>query len=216
MNTFPVTATLVFNGSSFQAGSYQIAVPGISGYTTHLIRCPSMWAIIRLPGHKRFPLLRADRSRRISRSPRRSLTLGRSMPVATQHSLPGTQCTLSPPNPITIGNGTAAAVTATVNVPNTGPAGAYNINIHTQDASGAPVHNWTVALTVGQDFTIGALTPSSQTVTAGRSASYNFSVLPVGASFSSAGICSVPAVPGSRCAASGPTQSLRATTGQQW
>jgi hypothetical protein len=37
-----------------------------------------------------------------------------------------------------------------------------------------------------QDFTIGSLTPATQTIPAGGSAAYNFSVLPVGSAFTNA------------------------------
>ncbi|MFY9978227.1 MAG: hypothetical protein WA252_03675 [Candidatus Sulfotelmatobacter sp.] len=58
--------------------------------------------------------------------------------------------------------------------------------MNTQDISGSPSHNWTVSLNVGQDFTISAPTPASQTITPGESASFNFNVFTVGTSFTSA------------------------------
>jgi hypothetical protein len=97
-------------------------------------------------------------------------------------ALPGAQCTISP-NPITIAAGAPVPVTASINIPNTATPGAYNINIGTQDSAGAPSHSVTITLTVLQDFTLSLLTPPTQTITPGESASYNFSVLPVGASF---------------------------------
>jgi hypothetical protein len=55
------------------------------------------------------------------------------------------------------------------------------------DSSGQPTQTLPLALTVIQDFTLGALTPSTtQTITAGQSVSYNFNVLPVGTSFATA------------------------------
>jgi hypothetical protein len=99
-------------------------------------------------------------------------------------ALPGAQCTLTPPNPITISNGAAVPVTATINIPNNATPGTYNININAQDTTGAPTAGLTIALTVFQDFSIGMLSPSlTQTITAGQSVSYNFYVLPVGSSF---------------------------------
>jgi hypothetical protein len=186
VNTFPATATLVINGTSFQAGSYQIAVQGISGATTHSYPVPFNVGDYSIAGTQALSTPPGGQvTANLTLTPSFSYT-GQVNASCDATSLPATQCTLTPPNPITVGNSPAVAVTATINVPNTAPAGAYNININTQDAIGAPVHNWTIALTVGQDFTIGALTPSLQTITAGQSASYNFSVLPVGASFSSA------------------------------
>jgi hypothetical protein len=102
-------------------------------------------------------------------------------------ALPGAQCTLSPANPITISASSSVPVTATINIPNNATPGAYNININSQDVTGAPTATWVIALTVFQDFTVGALTPSDpQTITAGQSVTYNFNVLPVGSSFSNA------------------------------
>jgi hypothetical protein len=105
-------------------------------------------------------------------------------------ALTSAQCTLSPSNPIMIGGASAVAVTASINIPNDAVPGTYNVNINTQDVTGTPSHSLTMALTLAQDFTLGSLTPSTQTIKAGQSASYNFSVLPVGASFTNAVILS--------------------------
>jgi hypothetical protein len=61
-------------------------------------------------------------------------------------------------------------------------AGAINIYKCTIDSttSGSPACS---ALTVTQDFSMGAITPSSETITAGQAANYSFSVSPVGSSF---------------------------------
>jgi hypothetical protein len=51
-------------------------------------------------------------------------------------------------------------------------------------------------LTVIQDFTLGSLAPAAtQTITPGQSASYNFSVLPVGTSFTNAVTLSCSSTP---------------------
>jgi trimeric autotransporter adhesin len=110
-------------------------------------------------------------------------------------ALPAAQCTLSPPNPITIASGTVVAVSVSINVPNDAAAGLYNTKINTQDISGAPGSSLTMALTVDQDFSLGSLTPATRTITVGESASYNFSVLPVGASFTGAVTLSCSSVP---------------------
>jgi hypothetical protein len=64
--------------------------------------------------------------------------------------------------------------------------GSYAVAITTQDVSGAPSHSLSIPLTIVQDFTLSSLTPTTQTISSGQSASYNFSVLPVGASFTGA------------------------------
>ncbi len=96
------------------------------------------------------------------------------------------QCSVTPVNPIQISSGTATALTLTVNIPNSAapqPSNPYNIHLTVTDSSGQPSHTLALPLTVIQDFTIGSLTPPSQTINVGQSASFNFSALPVGASF---------------------------------
>jgi len=70
-------------------------------------------------------------------------------------------------------------------IPNDAAAGTFPIRINAQDTTGNPTHSLTVQVTVGEDYTIGNLSPSSQTISAGQSASYNFSVFPVGTSYDS-------------------------------
>jgi hypothetical protein len=76
-------------------------------------------------------------------------------------------CSLSPTNPVSVASGGTASLTATLTVPSTAIPGTYNINITTQDASGAPSHSFSVVLTVAQDFRLTSSTPS-QRVTAGQ------------------------------------------------
>lgn len=186
VSSFPATASLVINGTSFLAGSYEIAVAGTSGSITNSLEVPFNVGDYVIAG-----------TQALSAAPGGQVTANLTLTPSTFYSgqvnatcdataLSGTQCTLSPLNPITIGNGTAVAVTAVINIPNNAVPATYNININTQDVTGAPSHAWPIALTVNQDFTLSALTPATQTITAGQSASYNFNVLPVGASFTNA------------------------------
>jgi hypothetical protein len=101
--------------------------------------------------------------------------------------LPGTQCTLSPANPIPM-TGSPIIVTALINIPENAAPGTYNVTLHVQDAgpSGTPSRALTLPFTVIQDFAVGSVTPATQTINAGQSASYNLSVLPVGALFTNA------------------------------
>jgi hypothetical protein len=81
------------------------------------------------------------------------------------------------------------AVTATINIPSNAASGTYNITVSAQDADGAPSHSLTIAVSVVSpvsDFSLGSITPTTQTINPGQSAAYNFSVLPVGESFSNA------------------------------
>ncbi len=94
------------------------------------------------------------------------------------------QCSITTPASITAG--APATLALTLNVPNSAapqPSNSYNVNVTVTDASGQPSHTMVLPLTVIQDFTIGTVTPGNQTVSSGQSASYNFSVIPVGAAF---------------------------------
>jgi hypothetical protein len=122
-------------------------------------------------------------------------------------ALSGAMCVLSPANPINLASGGTAALTATVNAPSTASPGTYNINITTQDTTGAPSHSFTVALTVAQDFRLTSSTPS-QTVTAGQtSGAYNLAVQPVGVSFTGTVTlaCSAGIPAGAQCIFNPPT-----------
>ena len=99
------------------------------------------------------------------------------------------QCSVRPGNPVPISAGTTTALTLTVNVPDSAapqPTNSYNVNVTVTDSSGGPSQTLQLPLTVIQDFTLGSPTPATQTITSGQSASYNFSVLPVGVSFANA------------------------------
>lgn len=94
------------------------------------------------------------------------------------------QCSIT--TPASISAGTPATLALTLNVPNSAapqPSNSYNINVTVSDASGQPSHTMVLPLTVIQDFTIGTVTPPNQPVSSRKSASYNFSVIPVGTVF---------------------------------
>jgi hypothetical protein len=190
VSSYPATVNLIINGSSFTAGSYQIAVQGISqggsgpitnslsvpfNVGTYLINGPT--TLSSAPGGQPAANLSLTSTNSYS---------GQVNATCDTSALAGAQCTLTPANPIVVGSGAVVAVTASINVPENASPGIYNINIHTQDVTGTPSAGLMMVLTVNQDFTIGALTPTTQTITPGQSASYNFSVLPVGAAFTGA------------------------------
>jgi hypothetical protein len=184
VSTFPATVTLTINGAGFSAGAYEISVQGMSGSTTNTFEVPFDVGDYTISGTQTLSVAPAGQATA-------KLTFTSSFGYSGQinatcdaNALSGTQCTLSPSNPIAVGSGASATLTASFNIPNNAVPGLYKINIATQDTSGAPSHTWIISMTVGQDFIIGSLTPASQTITVGQSASYNFSVLPVGASFS--------------------------------
>ena len=184
VNSFPATASLTINGTSFQAGSYEIAVVGTSGSITNSLEVPfsvgdyviaGTQAISAAPGGQATANLTFASSNFYS---------GQVNATCDATALSGAQCTLSPANPITIGSGAVVPVTASINVPSNAIPNTYNISINTQDVTGAPSHDFSISLTVVQDYTIGNFSPASQSVSVGQPASYNFSVLPVGAAYS--------------------------------
>jgi hypothetical protein len=190
VSVFPASAALTINGTSFSAGAYQVTVQGTSGSTTNTFPVSFDVGDYTISGTQSFSVAPAGQATA-------NLTLtstfgysGEINAICDTSALSGTQCTLSVQgsainsfDPIVLGNGATVSLNAAFNVPNNANPGVYKIYIETQDTTGAPSHTWTITMTVGQDFIIGALTPATQTVTAGESASYNFNVLPVGTSF---------------------------------
>jgi len=225
VSTFPTTATLTINGTSFTPGTYQVSVMGTSGSISNSLPIPFSVGDYTIAGTQTFTVVPGG-------SAAANLTFssvdsysGSVVVSCDATALPGAQCKLSPLSPITIGSGAVVALTATVSVPNSAGVGSYNIKINTQDATGEPVHAWTMALAV-QDFAFGPVTPPAQTVGAGQSANYSLSVIPVGAGFASAvslscsgapanSTCSFtpnPVTPGSGAATVAMTISTSATT----
>jgi len=98
-------------------------------------------------------------------------------------ALPATLCSLTPANPITLTSGGTETLTANIAVVTNAASGTYPIIISTQDTGGVLSSNVTVQLTVAQDYTLGNFSPSTATISAGGSATYNFSVLPVGSAY---------------------------------
>jgi hypothetical protein len=186
VSSFPATVTLTINGTGLSAGSYQVSVVGTSGSITNSLAVPFNVGDYVIAG-----------MRALSVAPGGQVTANLTFTASTFYSgqvnatcdataLSGAQCTLTPANPITVASGAGVAVNASINVPTNAVPNTYNINMNTQDVTGAPSHTWPIALTINQDFTLSGLTPATQTITAGESASYNFSVLPVGSSFTGA------------------------------
>ena len=183
VSVFPTTVTLTVNGASLSAGAYQVTLQGVSAASTHTLAVPFDVGDFIISG-----------TQNISVAPSGSATASLSLTSSFNYAgvvnatcnataLGGTQCTLSPENPIAVISGGTAALTASLNVPNNAAPGTYKINIVLQDTSGEPSHTWPITLAVGQDFTISALSPASNTVNPGQTATYNFNVLPVGSSF---------------------------------
>jgi len=195
VGTFPATVNLIINGTSFTPGSYQIAVQGTSGSITNSLPVPFNVGAYLITGPATLSSPPAGQVPAALTFTSTNSYSGQVNATCKANALPAAQCTLSPANPITINAAASVPVTAMINVPNSAAPGAYNIVIDSQDITGTPSSTLTIALTVYQDFTLSSLTPATQTITPGESASYNFSVLPVGSSFTNAITLSCSSVP---------------------
>jgi hypothetical protein len=183
VSSFPATATLTINGTSFVAGSYSLSVTGTSGSVAHTLAVPFNVGDYSISGTQTISLAPGGSgTASLSLVSSNSYT-GKINASCDSSALAGAMCSLSPANPVSVASGGIASLTATLTVPSTATPGAYNVNITTHDTAGAPSHSFSVALTVSPDFRLNSSTPS-QTVTAGQtSGAYNLTVQPVGASF---------------------------------
>src|SRR3984957_11993192 len=181
----PATAVLTINGTSFSAGAYQVSVLGSSSSLSNSLAVPFSVGDYAIGGTRTLAAV-------VGTSAMASLSLtsldsysGQITVACDATALPGAQCALSPSSPISLRSGGIVPVSVTINVPRNAAARDYTIGINAQDTAGEPVHSWTMDLNV-QDFTFGPVSPLSQIIGAGQTASYNLSVGPVGASFPNA------------------------------
>jgi len=185
VSSFPATATLIIDATTFTPGTYSLSVTGTSGSVTHSKTATLNVGDYSISGTQALSLPSGGQAVA-------NLTLsstfysGNISTSCDATALAGATCTLSPTNPITLASGATTNLTATINVPNNATAGSYHININTHDTTGAPAHSLTISLSVGQDFRLTSST-ASQTVNAGQtSGPYNLTIQPVGSSFNAA------------------------------
>ncbi|HME35855.1 MAG TPA: hypothetical protein VKF84_11495 [Candidatus Sulfotelmatobacter sp.] len=186
VSSFPATATLTINGTSFAAGAYALVITGTSGSITNTDSVSFNVGDYSISGTQALSLTPGAQGKLNLQLVSLNLYSGNINATCDASALSGTMCVLSPANPIAVGSGGTASLTATINVPNNAVPGNYNINITTHDTTGAPSHAVTVVLTVEQDFLLTSSTPS-QTVTAGQtSGAYQLTIQPIGSSFTGA------------------------------
>jgi hypothetical protein len=184
VNSFPASATLTINGTSFNAGSYSLDISGTSGSITRSLTVPFNVGDYSISGTQTLPMAPGGQGTASLKLNSTAFYSGKINATCDASALAGAMCALSPPNPIVVASGGTADLIATINVPNNAIPGTYTIKISTQDTTGAPSHSFSVALTLAQDFLITSSTPS-QSVTAGQtSGAYNLTVQPVGSTFS--------------------------------
>ena len=151
VSIFPASVSLTINGISFAAGSYQVAVQGTSGSTTHSLAVPFNIGDYVLQGPS--TLSAAPSSQATANLTITSLDSYSGSVNATcdASALSGAQCSMSPASPIPIDSGAVVTVAAFISVPSNAKPGVYNILINTEDiAGGAPSHSLTIPLTVIQ------------------------------------------------------------------
>jgi uncharacterized membrane protein len=186
VSSFPATATLTINGTSFAAGSYSLTITGTSGSLTHTVNVPFNVGDYSISGTQSLSLSPAGQGTANLTLTSTNFYSGKINATCDASALAGAQCTLSPSNPISVASDGSTNLTAAINVPNNATNGTYSIKINTQDTTGAPSHSFTISLTVSQDFLLTSST-SSQTVNAGQTTGpYNLTIQPVGASFNAA------------------------------
>jgi len=184
VSSFPATATLTINGTSFTAGSYSLSITGTSGSIVNSQAVTFNVGDYTISG-----------TQNLTGTPRAevqaSLTLTSTYAYAGSINatcdasvLAGAVCSVSSPNTLT-GGGTAN-LTVAVSIPSSATPGAFVIKINTHDTGGTPSHSTTLTLTLAQDFTVTSAT-TSQTLTAGQtSGPYALTVQPVGTAFTGA------------------------------
>ncbi len=187
-NSVSVVLTIATSAAT-AGGTYTVMVTGTSGSLSHSASISLTVNTFQLAVSQPFPAsadAASQQSAKVSITP----NYGGSVTASCDASAFSGQCSVTPSNPIPITAGTVTTLTLTVNIPNTAapqPTNVYSVNLTVTDSSGQPIQTLPLALTVIQDFTLSALTPSTtQTITAGQSMSYNFNVLPVGTSFANA------------------------------
>ncbi len=185
VSSFPTTANVIVSATSLSAGSYQLLVQGTSTATNHTLLIPFNVGDYQLSGTQALTLTPGGQGTATLLFTPSTYYSGNINATCVASSLPGATCSLNPGNPIVVNLGSTEALVATITAPSNAAPGTYNVNINTQDTTGAPSHNLTLALTV-QDFLVTSST-ASQTVAAGQTtAAYNLTVQPGGASFSGA------------------------------
>ncbi len=189
VSSFPATANVVVNATSLTAGCDQLSVQGTSGALTQELPQPILFNVADYQ-------LSLSGSQSLSLPPNGQGTANLAITPSTFYNgtinatcntgaLAG-QCSITP-NPVKVTAGTSASLVASVNVPTNAVPGLYAVVVNTQDTSGAPSHSLSIPLTIGQDYSIGNFSPTTQTIAAGQTAlPYNFSVMPVGAAYSNA------------------------------
>jgi len=152
VTSIPTTANVTVNAPTLTTGSYQLLVQGTSGATTHTLVIPFNVGDYQISGTQALTVgVGAQGTATLTLTPSTYYS-GRINATCDASSLAGATCSLNPANPIIVNLGSPASLAATIIVPSNAALGTYNININTQDTTGAPSHNFTLSLTVAKTF----------------------------------------------------------------
>jgi hypothetical protein len=201
VSSYPASATLTINGAGFSAGSYSVSVTGTSGAVVDSLAVPFNVGDYSISGTQSLSLTPGGEGTANLKLTASAFYSGMVNATCDASALSGAQCVLSPANPLALAMAGTANLIVTINVPNDALPGKYNINVNTQDTTGAPSHSFVVTVTLAQDFILTSSTPS-QTVTAGQtSGPYQLTIQPVGSSFDGAVTlaCSAGLPPQAQC-----------------
>jgi hypothetical protein len=200
VSSFPATATLTINGSSFVTGSYFLSVTGTSGSDMHSVTVPFDVGDYSIAGTQSLSVNPGGQGTANLTLTSTYLYSGKINASCDASALSGAQCVISPVNPITLAADGTTNVTVIVNVPNNANAGNYNININTQDTSGTPSHSFTIALNVTQNFVVYSATPIQMVAPGQTTGAYSLAVEPVGSAFGAPVTLSCSGLPaGAQC-----------------
>ena len=200
VSSIPSTPTVTVNAPTLAVGSYQMLVQGTSATATHSLVIPFNVGDYQLSGTQSLAILPgAQGTATITITPTTYYS-GKINATCDASTLSGATCALSPVNPLIVNQGATTTLTATITAPSNAAPGNYNVTLNTQDTTGVPTHSFTVAVTVGQNFSLSSST-ASQTVTAGQTTGpYSLTIQPSGGAFNSAVTLSCSGLPaGAQC-----------------
>jgi hypothetical protein len=148
VSSYPASAVVTINAAAMSAGSYQAVVQGVSGAITNALAIPFNVGDYTIAGPQALsapPGGQGTASLTITASAHYAGLISTSCDAS---ALAGATCTLSPATLLTVSPGSQVPFTAIITVPANATPGTYNIQINTQDTTGAPSHSFTIALTV--------------------------------------------------------------------
>src|SRR5450631_3685694 len=117
VSSFPATATLTINGTSFAAGSYSLSITGTSGAVVHSLAVAFNVGDYSISGTQALSLAPGGQGMASLKLTSSTFYSGRINASCDASALSGAMCALSPANPIALASGGTANLSATVNVP---------------------------------------------------------------------------------------------------